>query len=297
MRELLYVPARRETPSGAIGLILPDLANPVFPAFAQAMEARASALGLATILCNARGSSLREADYVHMLLERSVDGMIFISSEAADDLGDHTHYARLCEDGARLVFVNGSLASVPAPAVGVDERAAGELATQHLIELGHRAIAFVAGPEHYRPTREKGAGREAALRAAGLDGASLVAHGEFGVEGGRLALRELMRGPVRPTAVICSSDMMAVGVLCEATSSGVRVPDDLSVVGFDNIDASAWVSPPLTTIEQPIDQIAETAVNALHTLISDPERELPTFLFRPRLVVRESTAPPAAPRG
>jgi DNA-binding LacI/PurR family transcriptional regulator len=296
MRKVLYVPPRREAPSGAIGLILPDLGNPVFPALAQAMEARASALGFATILCNARGSSLREADYVHMLLERNVEGMIFISSEAADDLGDHSHYPRLRKEGARLVFVNGSLPSVPAPAVGVDERAAGELATRHLIELGHEAIAFVAGPRHYRPTRDKNAGREATLRAAGLDGSSLVAYADFGVEGGRDAFRELMRRTPQPTAVICSSDVMAVGVLQEAAAAGLRVPEDLSIVGFDNIDASAWVSPPLTTVAQPIGDIAETAVNALHTLITDPGRELPTFLFRPRLVVRESTGPPAGGR-
>lgn len=228
-----------------------------------------------------------------MLLDRRVEGMIFIASEMANLRGDHSHYKQLVGEGARIVFVNGALPSLDIPSVGVDEHAAGELATQHLIDLGHERIGFVAGPQHYLPTQYKGAGRLAALEAAGLDSAELVAHGEFAVEGGRRALRELLAMPDPPTAVICSSDVMAMGVLQEALRQGVRVPDDLSVVGFDGIEASTWSQPPLTTVEQPIRDIAETAVDALQTLIREPETALPNYLFRPRLRVRASTAAPA----
>jgi DNA-binding LacI/PurR family transcriptional regulator len=207
--------------------------------------------------------------------------------------GDHGHYLKLVEEGARLVFVNGGLPSLDIPSVGVDEHAAGELATQHLIDLGHERIGFVAGPEHYLPTQFKNAGRLAALRAAGLDSSELVAHADFGVEGGRRALRQLLARPAPPTAVICSSDMMAIGVLQEAQRVGVRIPEDLSVVGFDGIDATTWSVPPLTTVEQPIQQIAESAVDVLQTLIRDPGSTLPNLLFRPRLRVRGSTAAPA----
>jgi LacI family transcriptional regulator len=113
------------------------------------------------------------------------------------------------------------------------------------------------------------------------------------VRGGRAALRELLERAERPTGVICSSDLMAVGVLQEAAARGIRVPEDLSVVGFDGIDATCRTNPPLTTVEQPIDQIAETAVNALKSLIEDPAKPLPDFSFRPQLAVRGSTAPPA----
>jgi DNA-binding LacI/PurR family transcriptional regulator len=129
--------------------------------------------------------------------------------------------------------------------------------------------------------------------AAGLEPDNLVAHGAFSVRGGRAALRELLERAERPTGVICSSDLMAVGVLQEAAARGIRVPEDLSVVGFDGIDATCWTNPPLTTVEQPIDQIAETAVNALKSLIEDPAKPLPDFSFRPQLAVRGSTAPPA----
>jgi DNA-binding LacI/PurR family transcriptional regulator len=295
MRDLVYLPRRPEPASGAIGLLLPELANPIFPALAQAMERCATASGLATILCNTAGSPTRESDYVHMLLERRVDGMIFISSEMADLSVDHSYYRRLVQEGARLVFVNGASGQLRVPAVSVDERAAGHMATQHLLDLGHRRIGFVAGPDHYVPTREKAAGRDAALRAAGLEPDGLLAHGAFSVEGGRAAARLLLESPERrPTGVICSSDVMAIGVLLEATDLGLRVPHDVSVVGFDGIEAAGWTQPQLTTIEQPIDEIAETAVGAIRSLIDEPERELPHFLFRPRLRVGGSTAPPPA---
>ena len=292
MRELLYVPPGRATASGVIGLLVPELANPIFPALVQAIESRAAAHGLASIFCHTTGFAEKELEQVHMLVDHRVDGMIFISCEMTNLDGDHAHYVRLMEDGARLVFVNGVLDSLPVPSVGVDERAAGEVATRHLIELGHRRIGFVAGPGHYLPTRQKAIGREHALRAAGLEPDGLVAHGEFSVDGGRTAIHALLDRSDPPTGVICSSDLMAIGVLNEALRLGLRVPDELSIVGFDGVDAANWTYPLLTTVEQPIDEIAETAVSALKSLIDEPGRPLPHYVFRPRLRVAGSTGPP-----
>jgi DNA-binding LacI/PurR family transcriptional regulator len=297
MRELLYVPPGRRTATGVIGLLVPDLENPIFPALAQAMEERATEAGFASILCNTTAAAFREVDYVHMLLDRGADGMIFISCEMTNLSGDHEHYARLVEEGARIVFVNGALNTLHVPSVAVDERGAGELATQHLINLGHERIGYVAGPDYYLPTQQKAAGRESALRSAGLEPDGLVVHGsDFSVQEGRAALRELLAHASPPTGVICSSDLMAIGVLQEAEAQGMKVPEDLSVVGFDGIDAAAWTSPALTTVEQPIAEIAETAVNALRTLIAEREKPLPDYSFRPRLQVRRSTAAPKASR-
>jgi DNA-binding LacI/PurR family transcriptional regulator len=295
MRELLYVPRSRDTETSAIGLLVPELGNPIFPALAQELEQRAAEQGLATILCNTAGSALREAEYVHMLLEHRVAGMIFISSEVTDLRSDHGHYARLLDEGARLVFVNGASERLDVTSVGVDERLAGRLATEHLLSLGHTRIGFAAGDEHASPTREKAEGRVAALRAAGIEPDGLVVHTHFGVEGGREALRLLLgRNGDRPTGIICSSDLMAIGVIREAEIAGLRVPDDLSVVGFDGIDAADWTEPALTTVEQPIDEIATTAIEALCSLMELPEQSLPNYVFRPRLRVGRSTAPPAA---
>jgi DNA-binding LacI/PurR family transcriptional regulator len=295
MRDLLYVPPGRRAATGAVGLLVPELRNPIFPAMAQAMEARATEAGLATILCNTTSAAFREVDYVHMLLERQVDGMIFISCEMTHLAGEHDHYARLVDEGARLVFVNGALEGLDVPSVGVDERHAGYVATQHLIGLGHRRIGFVAGPHDYLPTREKAAGRAEALRDAALPTDGLVEHGDFTLEGGRRSLRVLLaRAKERPTGVICSSDVIAIGVVQEARQLGLRVPEDLAVVGFDGIEAATWVDPPLTTIEQPIAEIASTAIELLQTVIVDPDRLLPRVLYQSKLRPGASTAPPAS---
>jgi len=290
MRELLYVPPG-SVRTGAIGLLVPELANPIFPALAQAMERQATKAGLATILCNIRGSTVAEADYMQMLLERRVAGMIFISSEAADLRADHGHYARLVGQGARIVFVNGAVETLDVPHVGVDERAAGQIATQHLLDLGHRRIGFVAGPDRFRPTREKAMGREVALDAAGVSPNGLVAHADFSVEGGRTAMGALLDKDDPPSAVICSSDLMAIGALREATTRGLRVPEDVSIVGFDGIEATGWIDPPLTTVEQPILDIARTAVSTLRSLIGGQSGAMPDVQYRPRLRVGGSTAP------
>jgi DNA-binding LacI/PurR family transcriptional regulator len=293
MRELLYVPPGRRDVTGLIGVLVPELANPIFPALAQAIETRAAPSGLASILCNTTGAAFREVDYVHMLLDRRVEGMIFISCEMTNLRGDHSHYAHLVAEGARIVFVNGAMHTLDVPSVGVDERTAGEIATQHLIDLGHERIGFVSGPEHYLPTQLKGAGRASAMAGAGLEPDGLVSYADFGIEGGGRALADLLARPVPPTAVICSSDVMAIGALHEAARQGLRVPDDFSIVGFDGIDATKWSVPELTTVEQPIAQIADTAVETLQSLIEQPERKLPNSYFRPVLRVRASTAAPA----
>ena len=297
MRELLYVPAARPEATGAVGLLLPEFANPVFAALAQAMETYATRDGLATILCNTAGSALREVGYVHMLLERRVERMIFICAEVTDVRSEHEHYAQLIERGARLVFVNGASESLEVTAVGVDERAAGRIATEHLLELGHTRIGFVAGDAFALPTREKTIGRDDALRAAGIEPNGYVAHASFTVEGGRVALSTLLEEHTAdpPTAVICSNDLMAIGVLQQAVELGLRVPDDLSVVGFDGIEATEWTQPMLTTIEQPIDVIAKTAIMALNTH-DDPDQVLTNYVFRPRLKLGGTTAPPGQPR-
>jgi DNA-binding LacI/PurR family transcriptional regulator len=295
MRDLLYVPPdpRHRAATGLIGVLVPELENPIFPALAEAIETRAAPRGLASILCNTTSAAFREIDYVHMLLDRGVEGMIFISCEMTNLRGDHDHYARLVDEGARIVFVNGAVHTVDVPSVGVDERAAGELATQHLLDLGHAHVGFVAGPEHYLPTQLKGAGRAAALSAAGSSEDGLVAYSDFSLEGGCRGIAELLERPQPPTAVICSSDVMAIGVLHEAARRGLRVPHDLSVVGFDGIEATKWSVPELTTVEQPIDQIAASAVQTLQLLIAQPDAPLPNSYYRPALRVRASTAAPA----
>ena len=198
-----------------------------------------------------------------MLLARGVEGMVFVSPEATDVRASHDHYRQLKAEGVHMVFVNGGMPSLEVPDVGVDEQAAGYLATRHLVELGHRTIGFVSGPTRSMPARLKATGWAVALEEAGLPhGVELIEHAPYGPAGGASAMGRLLDGP-RPTGVICSSDLMALGAISEARRRGLTVPQDLSVVGFDDIPLAAYCTPALTTLAQPIPEIARAAVDGL----------------------------------
>ncbi|MCP2332628.1 LacI family DNA-binding transcriptional regulator [Actinoalloteichus caeruleus] len=289
--------------TGVVGLLVPELSNPVFPAFAEALETRAARAGFSCVLCNTRSSepdSLGEEQYVGMLLARGVTGMIFVSPGIANvsparRTARSAYYHQLVNDGVRVVFVNGGVPSADIPDVAVDEQLAGYLATRHLLDLGHRHIGFVSGPARSLPSRLKHAGWATALEEEGLAARpALVSHAPYGAGGGARALGELLdREPV--TAVICSSDHMALGAIRECHRRGVSVPDQLSVIGFDDSPLADYCTPPLTTLAQPIAEMARAAVEELAARLDPDAGAQPvgahTRIFRPRLVVRESTAP------
>ncbi|QUH01219.1 LacI family DNA-binding transcriptional regulator [Saccharopolyspora erythraea] len=285
--------------TGVIGLLVPELSNPVFPAFAEALEARAVGAGYASLLCNTR-VGMSEEDYVRMLIARGVEGMIFVSPEIANTEGEQrisrSYYEKLLADGVRMVFVNGGAPTLDVPDVAVDEHLAGYAATRHLLDLGHRRIGFVSGPARAVPSRLKRAGWAAALEEADVAAdPRLVAHAPFGAEGGAQAMAELL-DTAGPTAVMCSSDVMALGAMREAKRRGLATPEDLSVVGFDDIALASYCQPALTTLAQPIEEMAAAAVDELSRRLDpdQPGRATTSFsrMFRPNLVVRESTAAP-----
>jgi DNA-binding LacI/PurR family transcriptional regulator len=279
--------------SGLIGLLVPELTNPVFPAFAEALETRAAHHGYSTVLCNTRAASLREEEYVRTLLARGVTGMVFVSPEATDATSSHSHYRRLRADGVRMVFVNGGMPGLDVPDIFVDEQVAGYLATKHLIELGHQRIGFVSGPARSVPTRLKLAGWHTALDEAGLPAPSdLVAHVQYGPNGGVVAAGWLL-DRAAPTALVCASDVMALGAMSEVRRRGLAVPEDLSVVGFDDTPMAAFATPPLTTLTQPIAAMAREAIDGLIAELEDADGPVAhSRVFRPRLTLRGTTAPP-----
>lgn len=279
--------------TGVIALLVPELSNPIFPAFAEALETRATRRGYSSLLCNTRSASMREEGYVRMLLARGVQGMVFVSPECSDTAASHEHYRTLVAEGVHMVFVNASLPALEIPSVSVDEQVAGYAATRHLLQLGHRRIGFVAGPSRSLPSRAKAAGWQLALEEAELAAdTALVAHAPYGAAGGAAAAGRLLAQPDPPSAVICSSDLMAIGAVSEARRRGLRVPEELSVVGFDDIPMAQYVTPALTTLAQPITEIARAAIDVLLTALegSGPSGAH-SRVFRPRLVVRDSTAP------
>jgi len=287
-------PARlRRRSAGLVGLVMPELTNPIFPAFAQVIEATLSQRGYTPVLCTQTPSGVPEDEYVEMLLERGVSGIIFVSGLHADTGTDHTRYRALVERKLPVVFVNGYLDDVEAPFISSDESAAMELAVGHLVALGHRRIGFASGPERFLVVQRKLAGFRTSMKAQlGLGDQAvdeLVALSMFGVEGGAAAAGRLLDADA--TAVVCGSDMMALGVIRAARQRGLSVPADVSVVGYDDAPMVEFTDPPLTTVRQPVHAMGLAAVQALLEDVRGHTTPHTEYLFRPELVVRTSTGP------
>ncbi len=282
----------RRKSAGLVGLILPELTNPIFPAFAQLIETALARRGFTPILCTQTAGGIHEDDYVQSLLDHGVSGIINISGLHADSDAKTERYFRLRDLGMPLVLVNGSVDGLNVPTIANDDVAAVELAVAHLVGLGHERIGLAAGPERFIPVIRKvwgfrGAmGRHTALSRADVD--ALVVHDLFTVDGGAAAAARLLDLGV--TAIAAASDLMALGAVQAVRARGLRVPQDISVVGYDDSPLVAFTDPPLTTIRQNVTAMSETAVTALVEVIGGSNTRAKEFLFRPELVVRGSTA-------
>jgi LacI family transcriptional regulator, repressor for deo operon, udp, cdd, tsx, nupC, and nupG len=286
-------PARlRKRSAGLVGLVVPELDNPIFPAFAQVIESMLAQHGYTSMLCTQTPGGVREDEYVEMLLDRQVSGIVFVSGLHADATADTERYHKLIARRLPIVMINGFAEAVPAPFVSCDDRAAGELAVSHLVALGHRRIGLITGPGRYIPVRRKLAGfRAAMVRLLGVteeELTPLVALSLFGVEGGAAAAGRLLDAGV--TGIVCGSDLMALGAIREARSRGLNVPADVSVVGYDDSPLIAFTDPPLTTLRQPVFAMSVAAVQALIDEINGHAAPHSEYIFRPERVVRGSTA-------
>jgi len=279
----------RRTQAALVGLIVPELTNPIFPAFAQVIENALSRHGFTPVLCTQTPGGVHEDDYTQLLLERGVSGIVFVSGLHADSAADHQRYRDLLERGLPIVLVNGYADDVDAPYVSTDDHAATDLAVEHLISLGHTRIGLAIGPDRFVPAIRKIAGfREAMARLApDVDVEPLIERSLFTVEGGHAAaVRLLDRGC---TAVVAGSDLMALGAIRAVRAAGLRVPQDVSVVGYDDSPLIAFTDPPLTTLRQPVQGMGEAAVRALVDEIAGEHAPRAEYVFRPELVVRGST--------
>ncbi|MEU1624874.1 LacI family DNA-binding transcriptional regulator [Streptomyces sp. NPDC020096] len=284
----------RQRSAGLIGLIIPELNNPIFPAFAQAVEQVLSRHGYTPLLCTAAPGGSTEDELVETLVERGVAGIVFASGLHADTTANMERYARLVGRGVPFVLINGYSDKISAPFISLDDAAAMWMAVRHLAELGHERIGLAVGPARFVPAQRKLEGFTAACRdilgLAATEAERLVQHTLFSVEGGHAAGVLLDRGC---TAVVCGSDMMAFGLIRAARQRGLSVPGDVSVVGFDDSPLIAFADPPLTTLRQPVESMSAAAVDALMEEIGGNPAHRAEFLFQPELVVRGSTG--AAP--
>ncbi len=284
-------PRARQHNAGLIGLIIPELDNPIFPAFAQVIDRTLVMRGYRSVLCTQAPGGATEDEFIETLTARGVSGIVYVSGLHADTTADHDRYRRLIDSGVPVVFLNGYAPDVKAPFFSDDDRAAVELAITHLRELGHERIGLAVGPKRFVPVQRK-AEQFRRLMAPVLGSAAavdeLIVHTLFSVEGGHSAAWTLLERGC--TAVVCGSDLMALGAIRVARRRGLEVPRDFSVVGYDDSPLIAFTDPPLTTIQQQVSAMATAAVRTLLDEIAGVEPPAEEYLFQPELVVRGSTA-------
>jgi len=268
-----------------VGLVLPELQNPIFPAFAEVVADALSRRGVTPVLCTRTAAGVTEAAYVDMLLDQHVSGIIFFGGEYHEAGADHRHYHLLSDRGLPVVLINAAYNDLGFPRVSVDDAHAIEQALAHLESLGHQKIGIVLGPADHVPSIRK---LEAYRRVRG-EQQDLVEHTIFSIEGGLVAATRLLgRGA---TGVVCASDILALGVIRQARRAGLDVPGDISVVGFDDSALMMCTDPPLTTVRQPIQAMGQAAVRQLLSQIGGTPVSSEELLFEPELVVRASTGP------
>ncbi|MBX6383745.1 MAG: LacI family DNA-binding transcriptional regulator [Microbispora sp.] len=276
-----------------VGLVLPELQNPIFPAFAEVVGGALAQQGFTSVLCTRTVGGVSESDYVDLLLQQHVSGMVFAGGQYAQADASHSHYRRVRERKLPTVLVNAAVEHLGFPQVSCDDVAAAEIALAHLMALGHSRVAMLLGPPDHVPSQRKLAAFRAYAADNGLElGPDHVEHTMFSLEGGHAAATRMLARGV--TGIICASDVLALGAIRAARRAGLSVPEDVSVIGYDDSALMNCVDPPLTTVRQPIDAMGRAAVDLLVAQIDAAVVPGDELLFEPELVVRASTAP--APR-
>ena len=268
-----------------LAVVIPDITNPLFAAIFRGVEDVAGQRGYNVILCNTDGSPERERSHVDVLQARRVDGMILASTYLRD-----AAVRWLREQGLPHVLVNRFSDEKADPFVGCDDYAGGKLATEHLIQLGHRRIAHLSGPATISTAVLRRRGYVAALAAAGVpDDPDLVVESGLMEDGGQRAAESLLGGRDRPTAIFAVNDMAAVGAYTAARRLGIRIPGDLAVVGYNDIPLAGRLDPPLTSIRLPLHEFGTVSAGMLIDQIETGNLTPRRVLFSPELAVRGST--------
>ena len=274
--------------SHTLGLLLLDAWNPFFTEVARGVEDWTFARGWALLISNSARQVKRESMYLDLFVQRRVDGVIVVPN------GDLTQ--RLLDirrRGITTVMIDQLDSGEGSMSVSLDDVHGGELAVAHLLELGHRHVAFVGNPDTVTQVRDRLLGATKAIAAASQPvRLNMLEPADLTMDAGREIGERLVRltGPERPTAVFASSDMLAIGILQVLLRQGVRVPNDIAIVGYDDIEIARQVVVPLTSIRQPAYEMGRTAAELLTGHLSGTPPEERHVIFEPKLVVRESTA-------
>jgi len=290
IRELGYQPntlarSLRRGKTHTIGMIIPDNANPFFAEVARGVEDTSFELGYSVILCNSDGDLHKELMYTSVLAEKRVDGIIFVAAGVSTE-----HIRALKAQRIPLVVVDRDIPGVAVDSVLTDNARGGELATRHLLELGHRRIGCIAGPSDVTPSADRVAGYRQVLEEFGLPvDERLIVKGDFQYETGCRAMHSLLTLDNPPTAVFACNDMMAIGAIWEAFELRRHVPDEVSVVGFDDVRLASLTNPPLTTVAQPKYEMGALVTKLLVERMRDLDMPARRRVLDVSIMVRQST--------
>ncbi len=291
IEELQYHPsiiasALKRNQTYSIGLLVPDITNPFYAELTRAVEDEALSRDYFVLVSSTDNTPEREKRQLQLLMRKQLDGLIIATSgEPSNDTLE-----LLKANELRVVFIDRVVPSSLYPLVATDHYTGGYQATEHLIQLGHRKLAILAEPLYLRPSLERLKGFTAALEAYGLphDSSPLLSRG-FGAKAGYELAQRLLLNKELPTAVFATNDLLALGLLQRFHEEGISIPGQLSVVGYDDIQMAKMISPPLTTIAQPIGEMGRIAVDYL---LGKCSLSAITTLLPPKLVIRHSTAAP-----
>lgn len=280
----------RRGATATIGLMIPDNSNPFFAEMARIIEDWGFSKGYSTILCNSSGNLEREVAYIDTLISKQIDGVIIIAS--------HSNYTHLMEFKKRkipMILVDRDFPLILGDIILVDNDSGGYIATKYLIDLGHEKIACLTGPSDVTPSADRVKGYYRALKEAGIKIRNdYVITGDFELESGEYAMKKLLSLEDVPTALFACNDIMAIGALRHAKSANINVPVDISIIGFDDIQLDSIVSPSLSTVAQPIKEIATTASVMLIDKIQNNAEEIDgkRIILDTHLIIRDSCCPP-----
>ncbi|WAL74677.1 LacI family DNA-binding transcriptional regulator [Kitasatospora sp. YST-16] len=273
----------RSGSSRIIGLLVLDLGNPFFVSVARGAERAARAEGLGVMVCNSAQRQADEADYLALFTEQRVRGVLLTPADTAG-----SGAAALRRGGVPFVLVDRLAPGIDACSVSVDDVKGGSLAAAHLLAGGHRRIAFAGGRHRLQQVADRRSGALAALEGSGAELVDLEVAG-LDVAAGRDAGARLLGMLPRPTAAFCANDLLALGVLQAAFAAGLRVPEDLAIVGYDDIEFAAAAAVPLTSVRQPAEAMGRTATELLMEETGGGAHQHRQVVFEPELVVRQSS--------
>lgn len=267
----------------SIGVIIPDISNPYYAEIVRGIQDLADQRGYTVLLQNTDRRKDRIIKYIYLLREKSADGVIFSGGIIHEP--DVLKVLKPIQD--RVVVIGRH--PVNFPSIRVDNINGAIEATQHLINLGHRNILFIGGPDKSTTAKDRLKGYLNVLKKLGdQDGKELIKKGDFTIMSGYTITKEFLLQKNRPTAIFAANDQMAFGAIKAIKEEGLKIPEDIAVVGFDNLPLSSYIDPPLTTVEIPMYDLGYTAMEILINLLSGKKVER-IKLFKTKLIIREST--------